>query len=77
MAAGLLDTVSDEQRGLLRKAPPGAELAARPMLGTLSDRREFPEQGWVFERKLWRGLAVVRLSAVPRAGVQRHLSGLA
>jgi DNA ligase D-like protein (predicted ligase) len=52
MAAGLLATLPAEQRRLLRKAARGAELAARPMLATLSDRREFPGQEWVFERKL-------------------------
>jgi bifunctional non-homologous end joining protein LigD len=52
VAAGLLETVSDDQRGLLRKGPPGAELAARPMLATLSDRRDFSGEEWVFERKL-------------------------
>ncbi|MCD7445574.1 non-homologous end-joining DNA ligase [Streptomyces lincolnensis] len=50
---GLLDTVPAGQRRLLREAPPGADLAARPMLATLSDRRDFPaEEEWVFERKL-------------------------
>ncbi|MFF3208649.1 MULTISPECIES: DUF6233 domain-containing protein [unclassified Streptomyces] len=33
--------------------------------------------GWAAEPKLWRGLAVVRLSALPQAGMQRHPSGLA
>ncbi|WP_407706649.1 transposase [Streptomyces phaeochromogenes] len=32
---------------------------------------------WVHLPELWRGLAVVRLSTVPRAGVQRHPSGRA
>ncbi|MFI5687976.1 non-homologous end-joining DNA ligase [Streptomyces sp. NPDC051636] len=67
--SGLLDTVPDEQRGLLRPAPPGAELAARPMLATLSDRREFGE-GWIFERKL----DGVRLLAVREGGRVRLLS---
>ncbi|MGV2917805.1 non-homologous end-joining DNA ligase [Streptomyces alfalfae] len=48
---GLLDTLPPELYGRVREAAPGAELAATPMLATLSDRRDFP-QGWVFERKL-------------------------
>jgi len=47
-----LVTLSAEERARLRAAPPGAELAARPMLATLSDRREFAEGKWIFERKL-------------------------
>jgi DNA ligase D-like protein (predicted ligase) len=50
--ASLLDSLPDEQRGLLRAARPGAELAARPMLATLSDRRDFSGEEWLFERKL-------------------------
>src|SRR3954469_4720878 len=49
--SGLLDTVPAEQRRLLRPDRPGVELAAHPMLATLSDRRDFGP-GWVFERKL-------------------------
>jgi bifunctional non-homologous end joining protein LigD len=36
-----LDGLPDEQRRRLRDAPPGADLAAQPMLATLSDRRDF------------------------------------
>src|SRR3954463_7771697 len=50
--ASLLDSLPEEQRGLLRAARPGAELAARPMLATLSDRRDFSGEEWLFERKL-------------------------
>ena len=49
--SALLDSLPDEQQGLLRTGRPGAELAARPMLATLSDRRDF-DSGWIFERKL-------------------------
>ncbi|MHC3474556.1 non-homologous end-joining DNA ligase [Streptomyces sp. 7R007] len=49
--AGLLDTLPAGQRRLLRAARPGAELAAKPMLATLSDRRDFTDE-WIFERKL-------------------------
>ncbi|MFG2792047.1 hypothetical protein [Streptomyces sp. NPDC048419] len=35
--AGVLDSLPDDQRRLLRAARPGAELAARPMLATLID----------------------------------------
>ncbi|MEU6257066.1 non-homologous end-joining DNA ligase [Streptomyces sp. NPDC047043] len=48
---GLLDSLPDDQRELLGEARPGAELAARPMLATLSDRRDF-DGDWIFERKL-------------------------
>src|SRR5919206_161850 len=48
---GLLQTLPTEHRRLLRAARPGVELAARPMLATLSDRRDFPDGG-IFERKL-------------------------
>ncbi|WP_369215895.1 non-homologous end-joining DNA ligase [Streptomyces flavofungini] len=48
---GLLDTLPPELHERVRAAPPGAELAATPMLATLSDRRDFPD-GWLFERKL-------------------------
>ncbi|MFE7858472.1 non-homologous end-joining DNA ligase [Streptomyces sp. NPDC057403] len=62
---GLFDSLSEEQRGLLRTARPGTDIAARPMLATLSDRRDFPEPGeWIFERKL----DGVRLLAVREAG---------
>ncbi|GAA3822853.1 non-homologous end-joining DNA ligase [Streptomyces phyllanthi] len=47
----LLATLPAEQRRLLRDARPGVELAAQPMLATLSDRREFSGD-WIFERKL-------------------------
>lgn len=66
---GLLDTLPAELRRLLRPAAPGAELAATPMLATLSDRREFGE-GWVFERKL----DGVRLLAVREGDRVRLLS---
>lgn len=49
--SGLLDSLPDEQQGLLRTGRTGAESAARPMLATLSDRRDF-DSGWIFERKL-------------------------
>ncbi|MFJ8632232.1 non-homologous end-joining DNA ligase [Streptomyces sp. NPDC093568] len=52
MPTGLLDTLPAEQRRLLRTARPGADLAARPMLATLSDRRDFSGEDWLFERKL-------------------------
>ena len=52
MAAGLLDKLHAEQRRLLRTARPGAELAAQPMLATLSERRDFSGEEWLFERKL-------------------------
>ncbi|MFH8610342.1 non-homologous end-joining DNA ligase [Streptomyces sp. NPDC018029] len=48
---GLLDTLPPELHARTRDAAPGVELAASPMLATLSDRRDFP-QGWIFERKL-------------------------
>ncbi|MEU1295567.1 non-homologous end-joining DNA ligase [Streptomyces sp. NPDC005840] len=48
---GLLDTLPAGQARFLRAAGPGPELAADPMLATLSERRDFPS-GWVFERKL-------------------------
>ncbi|WP_394436466.1 non-homologous end-joining DNA ligase [Streptomyces sp. SGAir0957] len=48
---GLLDTLPPGLHGRTRPAAPGVELAASPMLATLSDRRDFPT-GWVFERKL-------------------------
>jgi bifunctional non-homologous end joining protein LigD len=51
--ADLLDSLPAEQRRLRRTARPGAELAARPMLATLSDRRDFSgDDEWIFERKL-------------------------
>ena len=48
---GLLQTLAPEERRKLAEAPPGSELASKPMLATLSDRRDFAD-GWVFERKL-------------------------
>jgi bifunctional non-homologous end joining protein LigD len=48
---GLLDALPPELDSRTRTAAPGVELAASPMLATLSDRRDFP-QGWIFERKL-------------------------
>ncbi|MGY0489552.1 non-homologous end-joining DNA ligase [Streptomyces sp. WG-D5] len=48
---GLLDTLPPDLEKRVRDAPSGIELAASPMLATLSDRRDFP-QGWIFERKL-------------------------
>ncbi|MER7175135.1 non-homologous end-joining DNA ligase [Streptomyces mesophilus] len=48
---GLLDTVPSALESRLSPAAPGVELAASPMLATLSDRRDFPD-GWIFERKL-------------------------
>jgi bifunctional non-homologous end joining protein LigD len=47
----LLGTLPAEQARLLRDAPQGVELAAEPMLATLSDQRDFPGE-WIFERKL-------------------------
>ncbi|MDQ0779461.1 DNA ligase D-like protein (predicted ligase) [Streptomyces aurantiacus] len=47
----LLGSLPEDQGQLLRDAAPGVELASRPMLATLSDRREFPGE-WLFERKL-------------------------
>ncbi|MBC3991295.1 ATP-dependent DNA ligase [Streptomyces sp. AC563] len=47
----LLAGLPAAQRELLSVAPPGRELAARPMLAQLSDLRTFGD-GWVFERKL-------------------------
>ncbi|MEW2545808.1 non-homologous end-joining DNA ligase [Streptomyces sp. NPDC047002] len=49
---GLLSSLSPDELRLLSDAPPGAELAAQPMLATLSDRRDFDAGGWIFERKL-------------------------
>ena len=48
---GLLDTLPAESACRTTEAAPGVELAASPMLATLSDRRDFAG-GWVFERKL-------------------------
>jgi DNA ligase D-like protein (predicted ligase) len=50
--SGLIASLSAEEQRLLSDAPPGAELAAQPMLATLSDRRDFDAGGWIFERKL-------------------------
>jgi bifunctional non-homologous end joining protein LigD len=47
----LLGTLPAGEAGLLREARPGRELAADPMLATLSDRRDFSDE-WIFERKL-------------------------
>ncbi|AKJ15148.1 ATP-dependent DNA ligase [Streptomyces incarnatus] len=66
---GPLDALSADVRELLRPAGPGAELAAAPMLATLSDRRDFGE-GWLFERKL----DGVRLLAVREGDRVRLLS---
>lgn len=52
MATGLLDSLPAEQRRLLSVARPGADLAAEPMPATLSDRRDFSGEEWLFERKL-------------------------
>ena len=51
MMTGLLSTLPAAEAGLLREARPGRDLAADPMLATLSDRRDFSDQ-WIFERKL-------------------------
>jgi bifunctional non-homologous end joining protein LigD len=48
---GLLGTLPAAEAGLLRAARPGRDLAADPMLATLSDRRDFSDE-WIFERKL-------------------------
>ncbi|NLU75156.1 ATP-dependent DNA ligase [Streptomyces sp. HNM0575] len=66
----LLDGLSTEHRRRLRDAAPGAELAASPMLATLSDRRDFGRGGWIFERKL----DGIRLLAVRERGRVRLLS---
>jgi DNA ligase D-like protein (predicted ligase) len=47
----LLETLPPGQLRKVRAARPGAELASRPMLATLSDLRDFGD-GWIFERKL-------------------------
>ncbi|WP_409238127.1 non-homologous end-joining DNA ligase [Streptomyces sp. PA5.6] len=51
MARSALETLPPDLAGRTRDAAPGVELAASPMLATLTDRRDFP-QGWLFERKL-------------------------
>ncbi|MGQ5656471.1 non-homologous end-joining DNA ligase [Streptomyces sp. NPDC003631] len=52
-AETLLDTLPAGERRLLGAARPGVELAAGPMLATLSDRRDFSDgTEWIFERKL-------------------------
>ncbi|QPP09779.1 ATP-dependent DNA ligase [Streptomyces bathyalis] len=66
----LLEGLPAEYRDGLRDAPSGADLAARPMLATLSDRRDFPADSWIFERKL----DGVRLLAVREGGRVRLLS---
>ncbi|MDG9710833.1 hypothetical protein [Streptomyces sp. DH10] len=63
--AGLVDTLPEGQRRLLGAARPGAERAARPMLATLSDRRDFSEEEWVFERKSWTGFGAVHCPCGP------------
>ncbi|WP_369207890.1 non-homologous end-joining DNA ligase [Streptomyces sp. PU-14G] len=68
--SGLLDTLPQEQRALLRKAPSGGRLAEQPMRAELSDRRDFSAGGWVFERKL----DGVRALAVREDGGERLLS---
>ena len=67
--SGLLETLPEEERRLLREAPPGERLAAEPMRARLSDRREF-DDAWLFERKL----DGVRLLAVRDSGRVRLLS---
>ncbi|MGI5372911.1 non-homologous end-joining DNA ligase [Streptomyces sp. CA-251387] len=52
MATALLESLPAEQQRLLRKARPGADLAPQPMLATLSERRDFSGEEWLFERKL-------------------------
>ncbi|MFE5084932.1 non-homologous end-joining DNA ligase [Streptomyces mirabilis] len=47
----VLGTLPAQEVALLREAQPGWELAADPMLATLSDKRDFPGE-WIFERKL-------------------------
>jgi DNA ligase D-like protein (predicted ligase) len=47
----LLETLRPEELRRVRAARPGTELASRPMLATLSDRRDFGDD-WIFERKL-------------------------
>jgi DNA ligase D-like protein (predicted ligase) len=66
----LLGALPAEQRRRLRPASPGRELAARPMLATLSDRRDFGSAGWIFERKL----DGVRVLVVREGGDVRLLS---
>ncbi|MEW2521678.1 non-homologous end-joining DNA ligase [Actinacidiphila alni] len=65
----LLETLPVTELRKVRAARPGAELAARPMLATLSDRRDF-DADWIFERKL----DGVRVLAVREAGEVRLLS---
>lgn len=66
-ASGLLDTLPAERRRRLSLAPAGERLAARPMLARLSDRRDFPGGGWLFERKL-DGLRMLAVRDVRRDG---------
>jgi bifunctional non-homologous end joining protein LigD len=47
----LLETLPAGELRKVRAARPGAELASRPMLATLSDQRDFTAD-WIFERKL-------------------------
>ncbi|GHJ42513.1 non-homologous end-joining DNA ligase [Streptomyces sp. TS71-3] len=49
--ADLLTRLPEDLRGRLRAAPSGVELAAQPMLATLSQRRELSAD-WLLERKL-------------------------
>ncbi|WP_411757432.1 non-homologous end-joining DNA ligase [Streptomyces venezuelae] len=51
MEQSALEALPPDLSSRTREAAPGVELAASPMLATLSDRRDFP-RGWVFERKL-------------------------
>ncbi|MBQ0862374.1 non-homologous end-joining DNA ligase [Streptomyces sp. RK75] len=66
----LLDTLPADQRALLRRAPPGAALAEKPMRAELTGRRDFPASGFIFERKL----DGVRVLAVREDGSARLLS---
>jgi bifunctional non-homologous end joining protein LigD len=63
VTTGLLDSVPEAERKLLRKRRPPAWIP--PMLATLTDLR-FSDPGWVFERKVdgVRGLAFRRPSSV-------------
>ncbi|MGW7275772.1 non-homologous end-joining DNA ligase [Streptomyces sp. NPDC054864] len=48
---GLLDSLPPDLAARTREAAPGVDLAASPMLATLTNLRQFPA-GWIFERKL-------------------------
>ncbi|MFI6350341.1 non-homologous end-joining DNA ligase [Streptomyces sp. NPDC050560] len=67
--SGPFDRLSEERLRALRTARPGVEIAASPMLATLSDRRAFSDS-WIFERKL----DGVRVLAVREGGRVRLLS---